>query len=249
MSDDTLATNENNYSFLIVGKSDTGKTTSYRNLRDPDGVLVINCESGKKLPFKAKMREAKLSNPLKIYSLIAKANASDKIHTIVIDSLTFLMDMVESQIVLKSEDTRGAWQDYQQFFKKLMQEYVAVSTKNIIFTAHTAEVYNEKELATYTCVKVKGALMNNGIEAWFNNVLACKVMSTDSLEGYENNLLDITEDDKLDGIKYVYQTRKTRDTLNERIRGPLGMWERNETFIDNDLQKVIDRLHEYYGEE
>jgi hypothetical protein len=49
------------------------------------------------------------------------------------------------------------------------------------------------------------------------------------------------------GFKYVYQTKLTKETVNERIRGSLGMWETKETYIDNDIQLVVDRLHDYYN--
>jgi hypothetical protein len=58
--------------------------------------------------------------------------------------------------------------------------------------------------------------------------------------------LNITEDDKIEGFKYVFQTRLTADTVNERIRQPFNMWSRSETYIDNDLNYVIERLEEYY---
>lgn len=31
---------------LLVGKSATGKSASLMNLRDPEGVLYLNCEAG-----------------------------------------------------------------------------------------------------------------------------------------------------------------------------------------------------------
>jgi len=47
-------------------------------------------------------------------------------------------------------------------------------------------------------------------------------------------------------VATLFQTRLTKETVNERIRSPMGMWTRNETYIDNNLQNVINRLHEYY---
>jgi hypothetical protein len=232
---------------LIVGKSATGKTASLRNLKDPDGVLFLNCESGKELPFPAPFRIGVVSNPLEIFTLLTKAEQSDKIHTIVIDSLTYLMDMFETQVVLRAKNKMEAWSEYAQFFKRLMQEYVAVSKKNIIFTAHTSDVLNEGEMVMETLVKVKGSLMNQGIESYFNNVISCKVVPTGSLADYENDMLNITEEEDEIEVKYVFQTRKTKATVNDRIRGPLNMWKRSETYIDNDLQMVIDRLHDYYA--
>ena len=37
--------------------------------------------------------------------------------------------------------------------------------------------------------------------------------------------------------------------MGERIRAPLGMWDVKETYIDNNMKLVFDRLREYYGEE
>lgn len=233
---------------LIGGKSAAGKTASLRNLKNPEGVIYLNCEAGKELPFAAKFKQATITHPLQVYEVFEKLKTSTKLHTVVIDSLTYLMDQYESLCVLTSSNTQAAWGEYFQYFKKLMQQYVAECTQNVIFTGHTADIVNKKELIVETMVKVKGSLMNNGIESYFNNVITARKMPLSDLEGYGSPLLNITPEEELDEFKYVFQTILTKDTVNERIRGPMGMWARNETFIDNDLQMVIDRLHEYYGE-
>lgn len=233
---------------LICGKSAAGKTASLRNLKEPKGVIFLNCEAGKELPFASQFKTLTITHPNQVFEVFTKAEESDKIHTIVIDSLTYLMDMFESVIVLKSSNTMKAWGEYQQYFKKLMQQYVAKSTKNVIFTAHTMDVLNEGEMVMETMVKVKGALMNQGIESWFNNVITAKKMPLGKLEGSESKLLTVTPQEEAVGFKYVFQTQLTKETVNERIRGPMGLWAPQETFIDNDLQLVIERLHEYYDD-
>lgn len=40
---------------------------------------------------------------------------------------------------------------------------------------------------------------------------------------------------------------ESKATVGERLRGPLGLWDVNETFIDNNMQLVLDRLKEYYA--
>ena len=50
-------------------------------------------------------------------------------------------------------------------------------------------------------------------------------------------------------MMYVFQTKIDKDTLQEKMRSPLGMWKKEERFINNDIQNVIDRLNEYYGAE
>lgn len=67
------------------------------------------------------------------------------------------------------------------------------------------------------------------------------------LKDYKNSLLVITPEEEALGYKYVFQTRLTKETVNERIRGPLSMWTQQETFIDNNLQNVIDKLQNYYS--
>lgn len=236
----------NDHLVLIGGKSATGKSASLMNLENPEGVFYLSTEAGKRLPFRSKFKEFNIIDPLQVLEAFDVAETKPEVHTIVVDSLTFMMDQYESLYVLNSQNGMKAWGDYAQFFKKLMQQYVAKSTKNIIFTAHTSDVLNESEMIMETKVKIKGSTMANGVESYFSTVLAAKKMPIKKLKDYENPLLVITPEEEAIGYKHVFQTRLTADTVNERIRCSLGMWEPKETYIDNDLQKVINRLHEYY---
>ena len=240
----------NNNLVLIAGKSATGKSLSLRNLKDPKGVIYLNCENNKALPFADKFRaKVNIEDPYDVYGAFTQAEGIDEINTIVIDSLTFLMEMFESKYVIKSDDGRQAWSDYAQYFINLMNDYVKPSTKDIIFTAHTLDVFNEKEMMMETLVKVKGSLMNMGIEARFTNVIATKKLSLPDLEPYtkDNDLLTISDRDKLLGFKYVFQTQPTEATRHERIRSPYEMWTIPETYVNNDIQLVLDRIHEFYS--
>lgn len=239
--------NENNNVVLIVGKSATGKSSSLRNLTNPEGVLYQNCESNKRLPFKSKFKEITVIDPLVVPANIELLESRADIHTTIIDTITFMMEQYETQYVLNSSNSMKMWSEYAQFFKKLMQQTVAASTKNIIMMAHTMDVLNEAEMVNETLVKVKGSLMNTGVEAYFSNVIASKKVPITKLKPYQNDLLTLTEEEELLGYKYVFQTKLTKDTVNERIRSPLGMWNTNETYINNDVQLVIDRLHKYFN--
>jgi hypothetical protein len=141
-----------------------------------------------------------------------------------------------------------AWGQYAQFMKILMSQVVAKSTKNVVFLAHTSDILNESEMVKETMVKVKGSLMNQGIESFFTCVMSTKKIDLGKLDDKvaKSTLFKATQDNKDDGFKYVFQTRLTKETVNERIRSPMGMWPRNETYIDNNLQNVINRLHQYY---
>ena len=240
---------------LIGGKSAAGKTVSLRNLRNSEGVIYLCCEAGKELPFArndsgemVKFKQKVITHPSQIPAVLTAAEDKPKIHTVIIDSLTYLMDMYESQLVINATNTMKAWGDYAQFFKNMMQVQVAGSRLNVIFLAHTSDIYNEGDLVTETMVKVKGSLMQNGIESYFNNVISSKKVPLTDLVGQESKMLNITEEDEINGFKYVFQTRLTKKTVNERIRGPIAMWSNKEIFIDNDLQMVLDNLHTYYSE-
>jgi hypothetical protein len=231
---------------LICGPSATGKSASLMYLDNPEGVLYLNCEAGKKLPFKAKFIQKTITDPQQIMEGLDWAETQPNIHTIVIDTLTYLLDMYESLYVLNSTNGMVAWGNFAQYFKNLMQQYVARSTKNIIFLAHTAHTHNEAEMIMETKVPVKGSLKNNGIESYFSLVIATKKVPLKSLKDYGSPLLVITPEEEALGFKYVFQTKLTKETVNERLRGPLGLFSTKETFIDNNAQSILNRLHEYY---
>lgn len=128
-----------------------------------------------------------------------------------------------------------------------MQQKVAASSKNIIFTAHNKEDLDENAGAMVQQVPIKGALRGNGVESYFSSVIYTRKVPIKDLKKYENSLLTITEEEEMLGFKYVFQTRLSKDMVNSRIRGPMGMWSVNETFIDNNIQLVMDRLSEYYA--
>ena len=79
---------------LIRGKPASGKSAGLRNIENPDGVLFANCESGKELPFPAKFRSTTIIDPYTIWELFERAEKSKKIHTIIIDTMTMMMDML-----------------------------------------------------------------------------------------------------------------------------------------------------------
>lgn len=239
----------NDHLILISGKSATGKSASLMNIKDSSGVIYLNCENGKKLPFKNDFKEFTVTDPQQIYQAFTEAENMPDIHTIVIDTLTYMMDLFESTKVINSANTMKAWGDYAQFWKNLMAQYVAKSTKNVIFLGHTSDVLNEAEMVNETLVKVKGSLMNQGIESYFTTVISTKKVPLTKLtdKNANSSLLTITDEDELNGFKYVFQNRLTKETVNERIRAPMGMWAATETYIDNDTQLVIDRLHNYYS--
>ena len=83
---------------MICGEAIAGKTASLRNIKDPEGVMYLNCEAGKSPPFKNLFwkKGITITDPYQIYEGFTAAERMSDIHTIIIDSMTFLMDMYVS---------------------------------------------------------------------------------------------------------------------------------------------------------
>lgn len=232
---------------LISGESGSGKSASLQNIRDQSKWMYLNAEAGKRLPFKNTFKTFNVSDPLQVIDGFEHATGNDDFKGLVVDTITFLMDMYESQYVLNSPNTMSAWGDYQQFFKNMMQVKVTELKKPVLILAHTRSELDEEAMRMRTAVPVKGALKNNGIEAYFSTVVSTKKIPLSKLTDYKNDLLHISEDDELVGYKHVFQTRLTKETTGERIRAPMGMFTREQTYIDNDAQLLLDHLNQYYN--
>jgi hypothetical protein len=233
---------------LVAGESGSGKSASLRNIRNQEKWVYLNCEAGKRLPFRNKFISVTITDPYEIFDYFQQAMENpDKIDGIIIDTITFLMEMFESIYINRAADTQKAWGAYFQFFKELMQEKVAAFGKPVVILGHTLTTYDQKSLSNKVSVPVKGALKNNGIEAYFSTVVATKKIELSDLAKFDQNLLTITPEDEALGYKHVFQTQLTKSTTGERIRSPMGMFRQDQTFMDNDVQKLLDHLDEYYG--
>lgn len=242
-----MSSEVNDQLILVVGYSATGKSASLRNIRNQEKWMHLNTEAGKRLPFKNKFQPYRIDDPYQIHEAFDYATGNPTIDGIVLDSLTFLMDMLETQYVLPSTNTMKAWGDFAQFFKVLMQEKVVRFGKPVIITAHVKDELDEKAMDIKTSVPIKGSLKNNGVESYFSTVVATKKMVLKDLKDYHSELLHISEEDEELGYKHVFQTRPTKTTIGEKIRSPMGMFEKKQTFIDNDCQILLDHLSAFYG--
>ena len=100
-----------------------------------------------------------------------------------------------------------------------------------------------------TRVPVKGSVGRTGVEADFTTILSAKQVPVSILqdEKYHNDLLNITPEEEEDGQKHVFVTRVTKEYVGEKMRSAMGLWNRNELYIDNDINQVLIRLKEYYN--
>lgn len=246
-----MSEEDNKRVVLIAAPPSHGKTHSLYKLADDPGVAYLNTDL-KDLPFRVPkngMKVLKITHPDLALDAIDDLEAEyPEVHTVILDTVTFLMDMYETQVVQTSSDTRKAWGGYATFYKGLMHR-VKTSEKNFIILAHAFTEYNDDSLSNETRVPIKGQIGKVGAEADFNIVLSCKKVTLKQLEKEEceSEFLNISKKEERLGFKYVFQTELTKDTLSEKIRSPMGLWDDNELYIDNDIAHIIQRLAEYYS--
>ena len=238
----------NPHSILICGESGAGKSMSLYEMRDRSDVLYLNCEGGKPLPFKNKFKNRVVTDPLDILDWLEQLEElgdQNPFNFVVIDTISFMMDMFETIHVINSSNSQKMWGEYAQFFKRLINQSSKVNAF-FIFIGHLDRVLDEEEGIFRTAVPVKGALAKKGLEAYFTTVVNVSKQPIKELIKSPNSLLTISEEDEEIGFKHVFQTRTTKKTLGDRIRSPMGMWDRSELYINNDLAPVIKRLLKYY---
>jgi len=236
---------------FLGGRSDTGKTASLRNLKNPEGVLYLNFES-KKPPFASKFKEQKVTDPYTLHSVMQRMidgeKGTEKFHTVIVDSITACMALYSTRYIGKDcQNKMQAWGEYGSFYEKWAKQQVPELKQNLIVLAHIDEYEEKATLNTYVQAVVQGKLKNIGLEADFGLVANTAVVDVETLKNFQNPLLNITEEEEIDGFKYVIQTRKTLETKDTKIRAPMGMWDKSETYIDSDVQHVLDRINQYYG--
>lgn len=232
---------------LISGESASGKSASLRNIPNQEKWMYLNCEAGKRLPFRNQFKTFKVSDPYQVYEGFDHAIANpDKWDGVIVDTVTFLMDMFESQYIIGNANTQKAWGDYAQFFKNLMQDKIVTFSKPTLIMGHTKAELDEAAMQMRTQVPVKGSLKNNGVEAYFSTVVSTKKISITELEKYGSDLLTITDEDRELGYKHVFQTRPTKATVGERIRSPMGMFTKEQTYMDNDAMLLLKHLDQFY---
>lgn len=233
---------------MVMGKPNTGKSTSLRNL--PQSSMVYLNADLKELPFRDRfMQSVEIADAKDVIEYVAQIEAEPGVTGAVLDTITFLMNMFERQYVAPFAGTKtgqSAWGDYGNFYRDLIHA-IKAGSKNYTIFAHEDESLNEQSQMMEARVPVKGAVGKVGVEADFTTILRTMQIPVKKLEGIENDLLTITDAEKEDGVKYVFCTRVTKETAGSKMRSAMGLWDRNELYIDNDMDLVFKRLRAYYG--
>lgn len=229
-----------------MGRPNTGKTTCLYFLDNPEKYVYFNCDL-KKTPFPDKFgMTVSISDPKDLLDYIDDIEGSPDIDGGIIDTISFLMDMYEKQYVVSATNTQKAWGDYGNFYKQVLHK-IKSGTKSYIVLAHEDSIINEQTAQIETKVPVKGAVGKTGVESDFTTIVAAKCLPIKKLEAHKNANLNITEEEKEDGSKRVFMTRINKDTSGEKMRSPMRLWSRDELYIDNNIQIVLNRLQSYYA--
>ena len=229
-----------------MGKPNTGKSTSLMKLANQDKMVYLNTDL-KELPFKSRfLKSVDVADAMDVLSYINEIEKASMVEGAVLDTLTFLMSMYERQYVAHAANGQKAWGDYGNFYKEFIHA-IKAGSKDYAILAHEDTALNEQSMQMETRIPVKGSVGKVGVEADFTTILSTKQMPIKKLEGFENDLLHITDEEREDGFKYVFVTRVTKDSIGEKMRSAIGLWNRKELYIDNDLNQVFARLKEYYA--
>lgn len=228
-----------------MGKPNSGKSFSLRNLPNQERYVYLNTDL-KPIPFKNKFHDQYITDPMDIFEYVKEIEASKDIDGVVLDTISFLMDQVEQQYIVGSSNTQKMWGEYATFYKKLIHA-IKSGSKRYAILAHAKDVLNESEMVLETKVPIKGSVGATGVEADFTTILGARSITIKEARKHQNKLLTITPEEEEDGVKRVFQTRIDKDSVGHKYRSQLGLWDRNEKYIDNDLNLVFNRLNEYYA--
>lgn len=235
----------NNLAIAVVGGAGGGKTASLRNIPNQNKWLYINCEVNKPISFPNNFKEIVSTSSKQFMQALATGIKNVKCEGIIIDTFTSVLDMQEMHGKKTAEDGFKAWDAYRDFVLNTFQQYVANCNKPLIVLCHS-ELGKDARGRSAVQIAVKGSMSNRGIESFFTNIVYADCIDVDELEEYSNDCLTITDDEKADEVKYVFQTRKAGSGVTLPIRQTLNMWKRNEAFIDNDVMLVINRIKQTY---
>ena len=202
-----------------MGRSGSGKSASLRNASE--SVFVINVNK-KPLPFKNNdnLKVMNCDEYLVIKSSLAKANEKG-IKVAVIDDAGYLMTskFMAGHRQAKGNSQFDLYNEIADNFYSLIK-YIADDLPEDMIVYVT--MHEDKNDMGESKPKTIGKLLDDKVcvEGMFTIVLHAL---------------------KLDG-KYVFATNT--DGLDV-TKSPIGMFE--ETYIDNDIQLVTNRIREYYG--
>lgn len=207
----------------VMGESGAGKTTSMRNL-DPKTTYYIDCDK-KGLSWRGWRGQYNKENKnyystddqSKVLTLLKGIN--DKmphIKTVIVDTINGIM--VADEMRRSKEKGYDKWLDLASSIYDIIDYALTVRADlNVVFVAHTQTDHDDSGY-TFTRIKTSGKKLDKiTLESKFPVVLLAKVM---------------------DG-NHVFETKANHSTA----KTPMDAFE--ESYIENDISKVLKVLEEY----
>ena len=218
---------ENKKLLLIVGSTGKGKSSSIRNM-PMDRTAYIDFD---RKAIKAFKGMEKLNQWIKVDYVdhlepgLKALEEDDSIDFIVIDTMSFALDMFVSQKIEGSVDSRAMWGEYKQWFNRIMH-IAKTSKKSYVFIMHDKSAYNEEAMEVKTQAYAQGSIFG-AVESHFAVVAyAHKYLD-------ENNM-----------PKYGFLVGPTKDTLHLSAKSPMMMFD--EPLIkDNDVMLLFEAIDNY----
>jgi hypothetical protein len=218
---------ENKKMILVIGSTGTGKTTSLRNLDKSKSVYIdFDRKAIKAFRDMDDFREwIKIDYIDHLLPGLKGLESDPDCEYIIIDTLSFALDMFVAQKIDTAADTRAAWGDYKRFYKELIH-LAKSSTKSYIFLTHEKSSYNEEAMETKTTAYAQGSI-SGMIEADF------------ALVAYTHKYVD------KDGMPaYGMLVGPTKETLALSAKSPMGMFDKP-LIEDNDVMLLIEAAESY----
>lgn len=220
----------------IVGFSNTGKTTAFRNLSPSETFFILPSESKLPLPFQGYSKENKnlavLPDFDSVIEAVDKINKSlPHIKYLVLEDTTHLIhNMVQSDEFANMKSGGLAMQKWADLGRKYKQILTPANIRSdltifVVFHIDVIDTPNGKDYG----VKSKGKVISDlDPLSWFTIALQTKVEEYDS----ENPNKD----------RHFFVT--ANDGTHTLAKSPIGMFEMYEP---NDMKVIVDKLQKFYS--
>lgn len=220
----------------VAGPSGHGKSTSLRHM-DPKETLMLNV-AGKDLPFQGSKKKYNKEN--KNY---LEATTSDKVVSIlkkVSENMPHIKHVVidDFQYIVGLEFVEKALEKGYDKFSSMAQHIV-----NIVSPALHQKLRDD----LYVIILTHDEIIDKDYEKVRKMKTAGKLVDQHiTLEGFFT-VVFFTELRKKEGKEELGYYFRTRTDGVDNSKSPMGMFE--DTLIDNDMQKALDTMKEYYSGE
>ena len=218
---------ENKKLLLIVGSTGKGKSSSIRNM-PMEKTAYIDFD---RKAIKAFRGMEKLNQWIKVDYVdhlepgLRALEEDDSVEYIVIDTMSFALDMFVSQKIEGAADTRAQWSAYKQWFNNIMH-IAKTSKKSYIFIMHDKSSYNEESMEVKTQAYAQGSIFGS-VESHF------------AIVAYAHKYLD-----ENNMPKYGFIVGPTKETLALSAKSPMGMF--TEPLVeDNDVMILFEAIDNY----